>query len=124
MLLVPRRRLALAFLSAFVLVFFYFSLDPQSMSTALRRVTQIRTHLAATAVPTSSTTTTTARQATLASRPFTSSPIIGSSQSTVNMSDVKLEVDQAIKDNFVMVFSKSYCPVSLSLSAVVFARHL
>jgi hypothetical protein len=67
------------------------------MNTTLRRITLLQSHLNKHTLPT-----------------------IGSSFSTatnmVNRSELKAEVQKNVKDNFVMVYSKSYCPVSRHLA--------
>ena len=117
-LTLPRRRFrwsALAIVVVFTLVFL--TLTPESMNSSLRRLSQLRAHLLSVPTPLSQP-----RQAFSTLSPSHETAKIGAllsttqarpvSTSTTTMSDYKNEVDAAIKDNFVMVFSKSYCPVS------------
>jgi uncharacterized protein (UPF0333 family) len=112
MLLPARRRFKLsAFLAVLLFIGITFTLVPEFMNTSLKRLTSFRAHLFSVPTPFA--------QANIASR-TTQLDKIGSAISTTRpvttsatMSDYKNEVDAAIKDNFVMVFSKSYCPVSL-----------
>lgn len=70
--------------------------------TALHRLTTLSTHITRTPISTRYFTTTQTAK-------------IGSSISTPNMTaDVKSLVDKAIADNKVVVFSKTYCPVSFA----------
>jgi hypothetical protein len=74
------------------------------MSAAVRRLAAISSHLSR-------------PQITLARNPLQLAKL-GSSYSTQspNMSGVKEVVDQAIKQNKVAVFGKSWCPVSITLA--------
>lgn len=74
------------------------------------------------------TTVPTQVQARLLSRTFTIGSYLSSQAQQGNNnivskmpSDVQNEVESLIKDNFVMVFSKSHCPVSVSFMSFVCA---
>ena len=126
MRLIPaaRRRFTwTAFIFTLLLLIILATLLPDSMSTAARRLQQFRSHLISTPTPLKQNqivATATAASAhnthkigsilsTTQARP------VHSSATSNEMSDYKNEVDEAIKNNFVMVFSKSYCPVSIEL---------
>ena len=107
---------ALAVVFLFALLFL--TLSPQSMNSSLKRLSQLRAHLLSVPTPLSQP-----RALLTVTRLSPSTPqetakigaLLSTTQarplSTSEMSDYKIEVDEAIKANHVMVFSKSYCPV-------------
>ncbi|KAG7530577.1 hypothetical protein FFLO_04940 [Filobasidium floriforme] len=106
---------ALAVVFLFALLFL--TLSPQSMNSSLKRLSQLRAHLLSVPTPLSQP-----RAHLTVTRLSPSTPqetakigaLLSTTQarplSTSEMSDYKIEVDEAIKANHVMVFSKSYCP--------------
>jgi hypothetical protein len=104
------------FLFTRLLLLFYFS---HLFMSAARRITTLATHLRAT-TPVLSTSSPRLPAAFAAGR---TSPKLGNLLSSApafdaaNMGAAKDLVDAAIKDNKVVVFSKSYCPVSWGRSA-------
>lgn len=111
---------ALAVVFLFALLFL--TLSPQSMNSSLKRLSQLRAHLLSVPTPLSQP-----RALLTVTRLSPSTPqetakigaLLSTTQarplSTSEMSDYKIEVDEAIKANHVMVFSKSYCPVRTRL---------
>jgi hypothetical protein len=114
-----RRRFRWSALAAvFLFALLFLTLSPQSMNSSLKRLSQLRAHLLSVPTPLSQP-----RALLTVTRLSPSTPqetakigaLLSTTQarplSTSEMSDYKIEVDEAIKANHVMVFSKSYCPV-------------
>lgn len=83
---------------------------------AARRLATVSSHFASVSAPRVSVTASARPQLFAAAASPRNSAKVGSSFSSAAspeaMSDAKTLVDNAIKDNDVLVFSKSYCPVS------------
>lgn len=84
---------------------------------AARRLATVSSHFASVSAPRVSVTASARPQLFAAAASPRNSAKVGSSFSSAAspeaMSDAKTLVDNAIKDNDVLVFSKSYCPVSI-----------
>lgn len=81
---------------------------------AARRLATVSSHFASVSAPRATLAATT-RPQLFAAAPRYSAKVGSSFSSAASpeaMSDAKTLVDNAIKDNDVLVFSKSYCPVS------------
>lgn len=84
---------------------------------AARRLATVSSHFASVSAPRAAAVPLAAARPSLFAAPRTSAKVGSSFSSAASpeaMSDAKTLVDNAIKDNDVLVFSKSYCPVSLS----------